>query len=702
MTFQYTPLSLAVLSALVSVSTYAAQSTADETIVVTANAGFESKITDAPASVSVISQQDLTEKNYINLGEALSGIEGVDVRSGTGKTGGLNVSIRGMSSDKTLVLVDGIRQSASGDTTPNGFSSMNSGFIPPLAAIDHIEVIRGPMSTIYGSDAMGGVINIITKRTQNKWVGTVEAGYGLQEDDKFGDTSSLSFNTSGPLIKDTLNLNLRGKVKHRQGSSVTTLREGASTRVPYQTETDNYDVGGKLSYNINPQHTVFIDASIARQTFDNENGQLGPVGTGGGGYKDEMKYNKDQIILGQQSDLSFGRLESDLSYTATETKGRVLSHGFRTENTEYLGKDRKLENANTILNSKLMTEIGDANSATFGLQYWHSKVEDGIVLAKTGESFEEDSVSVFAEDTWRIIDPLALTLGARYEHHEEFGSHVSPRAYLVWNINSDWTMKGGVSTGYQTPSLAQLHDGISGVTGGGNTNVYGNPDLDPEESTNYETGIYYENIDDFKANVTVFVNHYKNAITTRQIDSSNNTYENVGKANIHGVEVATSFPLFSDDVSVNLNYTYTHSEQDGGDNDGAPFGHTAKHMANAKLRWQLSEQLSSWLSAEYYGKTPRYTSKRSNLSATQQEILDDKGDIQAWTVVNLGAAYQLTKDLKVNGMVNNVLDKDFTDMDVYGSGRGTEYAGDYYSTTRATSGYVNPGRNYWVSVNYTF
>lgn len=623
------------------------------------------------------------------------------MRGLTGKTGGLSVSIRGMDSSDTLILIDGIRQNASSDTTPNGFGTMGNGFIPPLAAISRIEVIRGPMSTLYGSDAMGGVINIITKKNQTHWSGTVDTGYGLQESDKFGDTSSLSFNTSGPLMKKTLNLNLRGKIKHRQGSSIKTLASDSNaTRTPYPTETDNYNLGGRLSYNINDNHSVFFDANMAHQIFNNDENQLGDIGTSGGGYKDEMEYNKNQFILGQRSDLDLGQLQSDLSYTQTETKGRLLSYGFK--NTSYYGQPRKLENTNTILNSKLMTQLGSQHSVTLGGQYWHSEMQDGIVLAKTGETFKQDSYAVFAEDTWQIIDPLALTLGARYEHHQAYGGHISPRAYLVWDVNDNWTMKGGVSTGYKTPSLAHLHDGISGVQGRGTVNVHGNPNLKPEESTNYEMGIYYQNSHDFKANLTVFVNHYKNALSSRDIDNNNTTYENVGKAKMRGVEFATSFPLYRDDLSLRLNYTYTDTEQVGGDNDGAAFGHTAKHMANTTLRWQTNPKLSSWISAEYHGKTPRYTKNRRNLNNTQREILDDRGDIQAWTVVNLGATYHVTSALKVTGTVNNLLDKDFTDVQLYGSGHSSEYAGDYFSTSRATSGYVNPRRNYWVSMSYVF
>ncbi|MFN0674288.1 TonB-dependent receptor plug domain-containing protein, partial [Escherichia coli] len=132
---------------------------AEDVMVVTAS-GYEKKLTSAAASVSVISQEDLRSSQYHDLGEALRSVEGVDVESGTGKTGGLEISIRGMPASYTLILIDGVRQGGSSDVTPNGYAAMNTGFMPPLAAIERIEIIRGPMSTLYGSDAMGGVVNI--------------------------------------------------------------------------------------------------------------------------------------------------------------------------------------------------------------------------------------------------------------------------------------------------------------------------------------------------------------------------------------------------------------------------------------------------------------------------------------------------------------------------------------------------------------
>ena len=163
-----------------------------DTVVVTAS-GFEQDIESAPASISVITREELQEKSFTDLAGALRDVEGIDVRGATGKTGNLNISIRGMPSDYTLVLIDGRRQNSAGDVTPNGFGDTSTGFIPPISAIERIEVIRGPMSTLYGSDAMGGVINIITRKVSKEWTGSATLETQLEQNSDAGNTGKASF-----------------------------------------------------------------------------------------------------------------------------------------------------------------------------------------------------------------------------------------------------------------------------------------------------------------------------------------------------------------------------------------------------------------------------------------------------------------------------------------------------------------------------
>ncbi|MCL6359766.1 TonB-dependent receptor [Pectobacterium polaris] len=693
------------LATTVSAPVIAAQ---DDTMVVTAS-GYEQKITEAAASISVVSQDELTKRKYNDLGEALSDVEGVDVRSSTGKTGGLDISIRGMPSDYTLILVDGIRQNGSSDVTPNGFGTMNTGFIPPLAAIERIEVIRGPMSTLYGSDAMGGVVNIITKKASKEWVGNITLDHTFQEDTAYGDASKFSIYSSGALIEDKLGLALRGNILRRDASQVSSSSTGQelSTRGPNPVKSDNYLLGGKLSWLLDSRNTLWLDGEVSNQKYDNKEEQLGALGAGaatrGGGYEDTLRYERRKITLGSDNQLDFGTWNSSLSFNQTENKGRLIPRSTVPAGSATAGQKRELKNTNYILDTKLVSPLGDSHLLTLGGQYWNAVMKDGIVLANTGEKFEQNSWSLFAEDEWRIVDSLALTTGARYEHHEAFGGHVSPRAYLVWNALDELTIKGGVSTGYKTPSLARLHNGISGVTGQGTRNTIGNPNLKPEESVNTELGAYYEHFSGFSTNATLFHNRFRNKIDDYEIDAVTSSYRNIGKANTQGLELGSTIPLWSDNWTLNVNYTFTDSEQKGGENPGARLTNTPKHMANARLNWNVNEQLSTWLKAEYRGKTARFTENYDQLSDANKVVHDNLGsDFKSFTVVNLGGSYKISKDVTLNGSVNNLLDKDFTKTYVFPVGAGTTTAGDYFTSSQVTTGSVLPGRNYWLSVNVNF
>ena len=234
------------------------------------------------------------------------------------------------------------------------------------------------------------------------------------------------------------------------------------------------------------------------------------------------------------------------------------------------------------------------------------------------EEFKQTTWALFAEDEWLLTDSLFLTLGARYDRHDAFGGNVSPRSYLVWNTTDNWTLKGGVSRGYKTPNLNDLHDGINGATGQGKTITIGNPNLQPETSTSTEVGAYYDNLGGFNASATLFYNEFSDKIssgdpiahplcasnTNRNDPTLNGTCGqkiNIDKAVTHGVELAAKFPIV-EDWSLKTSYTFTDSEQKSGDNQGEPLTNTPKHMLNATLNWEATEQLNTWVSGEYRSK----------------------------------------------------------------------------------------------------
>jgi len=219
--------------------------------VVISASGFEQSRRDAPASITVISRQQLEQQRTSDLADVLRGVEGIDVGGTSGKTGGLNVSLRGMPAEYTLILVDGRRQNAAGNVTPNGFRETETSFLPPPSAIERVEIIRGPMATLYGSDAMGGVINIITRKTRSSWSGSLSTDATLQEESEFGNSFGATTWISGPVISERLTLDLRGSVFQRREATLSPSGEFGdgtqiSARGPSPVRADRHSIGSKL------------------------------------------------------------------------------------------------------------------------------------------------------------------------------------------------------------------------------------------------------------------------------------------------------------------------------------------------------------------------------------------------------------------------------------------------------------------------
>lgn len=171
-----------------------------QTIVVSAS-GFEQDIKKAAASISVLSQEKIGKKAYRDVTDALRDVPGVVVTGGGSSS---DISIRGMGSAYTVIMVDGKKVNSRSVRPNSDNSGIEQGWLPGIEAIERIEVIRGPMSGLYGSDAMGGVINIITKKNATEWVGSVRLDTTVQENTDSGNIYQTNAYVSGPLIANLL------------------------------------------------------------------------------------------------------------------------------------------------------------------------------------------------------------------------------------------------------------------------------------------------------------------------------------------------------------------------------------------------------------------------------------------------------------------------------------------------------------------
>lgn len=651
-------------------------------IVVTA-AGFEQKLVDAPASISIVTVEELKERPYMTLIDAVRDLEGVDVGETSDKTGQRTISMRGMGSDYTLVLINGKRQNNHGDIYPNNFGGNQFNHIPPLDTIERIEVIRGPASTLYGSDALGGVINIITKKVADRWTGSGTVSRSIQEDDSFGDDTTVDLFASGPIVPGKLNLSARGSWYKRDASNpayepVTdpngevvnrSLGFGGGGKTVDNT---NISYGFSLAWAMAANQTLTFDYDGSKQDYDNkikindEGEEEYPVGTvdninsiftagnvcigasgnnaaacsnNGGtwsrranprvGYSPTQEFTRDSWSLTHDGEWGFGNSFVSLAYVSTNNNGRTLPFSVAERELllamvdgtgEYAGLSvaerrdiaettflprpkRTLESAQYTLDAKIDMpfEFAGSHTVVLGGQAIQGELTDGVFGLENGtvgEAQEHNMFSIFAEDTWKPVEPFSLTGGVRYDNHDVFGDQVSPRLYAVYTISPSLTLKGGVSTGFKTPKTTQLYDGIVGFGGQGTSPFFGNPDLEPETSTSTEIAIYWQHALGHNFNATVFRNEFNDKIASQPCGiglelscSSTGEYAALGYATssktvnidevvIEGAELAGRYEIL-DNLSFRANYTYTDSEQKSGAQAGQPLNNTAKHMANA-------------------------------------------------------------------------------------------------------------------------
>ncbi|NYZ63668.1 TonB-dependent receptor [Luteimonas sp. SJ-16] len=744
-----------------------------DTVVVTA-AGFEQKLTDAPASISIITREELRTRPYTTLIDAVRDLEGVDVGETSDKTGQRTISLRGMGADYTLVLIDGRRQNNHGDIYPNSFGGNQFNHIPPLDMIERIEVIRGPASTLYGADALGGVINIITRKVSDRWYGSATLGHNAPDNSDFGDDSTIDFALTGPLIPDVLGLALRGARYERRASTpdyeiirdpsgrtherVLGFGGGGKT-----VDNVNRSAGLALSWTPTADQSVVFDYDRSRQAYDNTPfvNNLGtlayPLGTVDGiagiwratpqvGYIADQKFTRDQWSIAHQGHWSFGNSLVSLAHIESSNDGRTLPFtvgerllhrqvfqgtgpyaGLSVARRRAIAEDlflprpkRTMESRQYTLDAKLDVPVADmAGSHHFvvGGQLIDGELEDGIFGMERGD-FGNGTVethrmwAVFAEDNWTPVDALTLTFGLRHDDHNRFGSHLSPRAYAVYDLSPTWTLKGGVSTGYKTPRTTDLYDGINGFGAQGTIPFVGNPDLQPETSVNSEIALYWNALDGaHNFNVTAFRNDFKDKIDSGEVTRSceqtggvrpcvnfgefgllgYGTYAqriNIDEARIRGLEVAGRYSIL-EPLSLRANYTYTDSEQITGPNAGRPLAQTARHMANATLDWSVTEQLSLQLIGESRSKRFR-------------NAVDADGNLlyfKHYNVLHLGARYRFNESISLALRVNNLLDEDFTSFQTSFTANpdGTFtpiYLDDYNNKDKS--------RSYWASLNIGF
>ncbi|MCC4107126.1 ligand-gated channel protein [Serratia ureilytica] len=658
---RYSKLAAMVIASLSATAALAApQTDAQDTMVVTAS-GFQQKIQDSAASISVIPRQQIEDKAYRDVTDALKDVPGVVVTGGASSS---DISIRGMSSKYTLILVDGKRVDTRGTRPNSDNAGIEQGWLPPMEAIERIEVVRGPMSSLYGSDAMGGVINVITRKTsRTEWKGSLHGDATLQENRDSGDLFQTNAYASGPLIEGLLGVRVNGLLSRRAEDKIVNGYNEQRMR------------SGTAVFTLTPDEKNEFDFEIGRSLQDRNSTPGKSVAT--------ERCSRGKCKPSSRSDNLYTRTNYSLTHNGYYDFGNSTSY-IQREETNNPGRDMKMYN--TIFNTQNQFELG-AHLLNLGGQYRYEKLSDSgnqLESAQDVNQLTRWSWALFAEDEWALTNDFSLTSGIRMDRDQNFGSHWSPRMYGVWHLTEQWTLKGGVSAGYRSPDLRQSSASWGQATGGGVRNgiIVGNPDLQPEKSLSEEIGLMWDSLEGVNAGVTVFNTDFKNKITevlrcedTPDCTIGGTSYDfisdrvNVDKANMRGVEATFGWQI-NKDWKWSTNYTYTASEQKSGEFQGKALNQMPKHMLNTVLDWQATQDLSLWSRVNFRSRTSDYLSRTSMETSTP-----------SYTFVDAGLSYQAAKNLQLTGGVYNILDKT------------VDY--DHYRTTL-------DGRRYTVGMTYNF
>lgn len=529
-----------ILAAAASVSPLQAQAAAadDEStrldaVVVTATA-TERPVQTAPASISVIRGEELRQRPAADPLDAIRDVPGLNVTS-AGSYGRRVISIRGMESRHTLILVDGERVTPTDQVF--GLSDLEFGWIP-MEAIERIEVVRGPLSSLYGSDALGGVVNIITRSDAEHWRGNVRTTYGYLPEDEGGAFREVGAYLSGPLGR-AFSLAVGGSWQHQDA-----VPDPDLTGLTQREDTTRRNLRTRLQWQISDQHRLALTLM--------------------GGDEDRWYYTRGRSPVIYRQSYDFDRRHAGLSYEGQVADGQLSLRGYTASirqvqtNTHGVAPSPRQKAAEESFDGHYSRDLGESHRITGGFELRNEKLRHPSFASGQDDMRHR---ALFLQDEWSLSEQFDLVYGVRWDKHELFGSELSPRLYAVWALSPEWTLKGGYAHGFKAPMLKWISPDYRFD---GPHSFIGNADLAPEKNDNVELSLAWDG-DNQWASATVYHNKVKDLINVVCIDFCTRPlgnllhYENVSDARIRGVETELG-ALLPAGFRVDANWSYSDAQ----------------------------------------------------------------------------------------------------------------------------------------------
>jgi vitamin B12 transporter len=591
------------------------EETEAERVIVSATR-IETPISQVGSSVTLITEEEIERNQRRSLPDVLQTVPGLNIVQTGGSGGKTSVFMRGSNSNHTKVLIDGIDAN---DPSQDGVFDFGQVLTADIA---RVEVLRGPQSSLYGSDALGGVINIVTKKGEGppRFTGMLEGG----SFDTFNQSASASgsisrfnysFNIAHFLVDDTpvtpLDLLPPGRKRINDSYENTTL----STKLGVDL-TDAFGLDAVVRYTDSTLFFTGDDFSVFPSV---------PAA-------DQSEQHAQQLFTRGQAHLALfdGAFQNTagVAYTLYRTEIQAPDTGFGLPPPNLNHGDRiKFDWQGNIA-------LAERHHLVLGVE----DLEDRLLESPI--SVENGNVAGFAELQSEIVHDLFAAASVRYDENERFGGKATWRiapSYLVQKIGT--RLKASYGTGFKAPSLTQLFVSFPAF------NFFANPNLQPEESEGYDFGFEQPLADDrVRFGATYFHNEIKNLINPNATFTS---LENVGRATTNGAEVFASLSI-TDRFKLRANYTYTDATDD---TTGLELLRRPKHRASLNATWRPIDRLSLSTTMIYVG---------SQVDGDRSFFIPRlKAD--PYFLVNVAAEYDAGKGVTLFARADNLFDRRYED-----------------------------------------
>ena len=586
-----------------------------EPVVVTATKSVRN-VKDVSAAVQVITKEEMEDIGATSLPEALSLATGLQMTGSQGLSK-KSVYIRGFDSRFSMIMIDGRRLASEPD------QAFELGRVP-ISNIERIEIIRGPQSALYGTEALGGIVNIITKNPKEQSV-EINLSKGFYGHDS-AETGNYDFSfNSGQVGRFRYSL----YASYRENDVM--YRNNGYTFSPYGY---HRNFGGSMEYDLSKTEVLRFDMSQASErTHEIASTQNANFKT-----RDDNRRNEYSFSYTKKTD------DTELFFR--------YYHGVLHKNIDQLNKNRgglfgptawqKTERTMRAVEGRLTRKLSDAHTVTLGAEYRPEKfsgtaVNTGkgqhIVHHPTGSSKMAstawlDYLGIYVQDEWKMSEKFRMITALRYDDNNKFGSDWSPKLGLIYSFDDNSRLKINATRAFRSPTPNQLYQIAPNI---------GNPGLQSEKSSSYDIS-YEKELSRSSYKVSYFYNNISNLI---DIDSTN-TYYNINKARIQGIEAE-----YVTKLNANWSWTNSYTYLDAMDKTrDTRLRNRARNFVSSRFTYKDNKNFTASLWANFY---------HDYLPANDVTIANHSA--RSYLTLNMSASYALGQNTKLVLTAYNIFDK---------------------------------------------